>query len=597
MIFYVLLWFFLSVGIAVNQEIYIVYLGGTQGIDAQRLSESHHEILSRATGSLDSAKESMIHSYRYSFSGFSARLDEEQAELLSRSQEVLSIYPSKTYQIQTTRSWDFLGLTDSMVVADKENHEAAGSYNVIVGLLDTGIWPESQSFRDDDMTPVPSRWRGECVNPPGINSSFIILCNRKLIGAKFFNSRVKSPEYGNARDDNGHGTHTASTATGRLVSNASMQGLARGTARGGVPLARLAIYKVCWGIGCEESDILAGYDAAVGDGVDVISVSIGGPAVKYSLDGLAIGAYHAVEKGVAVAAGAGNFGIWTMQVINAAPWIFTIAASTIDRSIDKAKPDVTAPGVDILAAWPSGIAVPGFNGGTIYSDYALLSGTSMSTPHAGGALAFVKSVHPSWSPAALKSALMTTATTLDNTNQTIKTSYGEPATLFSYGSGQIQPAKALDPGLVYDIEPTDYISYLCSTGYSSAQVRNITGDKSTACSTNSTFDLNYPSIGIARLDPGESNAVTVARTLTSVGSSPSDYRASVDKPSDARLSVVVEPETLRFGSSGAKLSFKVAVTLASSSGHTNATWIYSALIWSDGVHRVRSPIAVLASSS
>ncbi|EFJ30633.1 hypothetical protein SELMODRAFT_409165 [Selaginella moellendorffii] len=104
----------------------------------------------------------------------------------------------------------------------------------------------------------------------------------------------------------------------------------------GVPLARLAIYKVCWGIGCEESDILAGYDAAVGDGVDVISVSIGGPAVKYSLDGLAIGAYHAVEKGVAVAAGAGNFGIWTMQVINAAPWIFTIAASTIDRSIDKA---------------------------------------------------------------------------------------------------------------------------------------------------------------------------------------------------------------------------------------------------------------------
>ncbi|XP_024526557.1 subtilisin-like protease SBT4.3 [Selaginella moellendorffii] len=500
-------------------------------------------------------------------------------EPLGGSQEVLSIYPSKTYQIQTTRSWDFLGLTDSMVVADEENHEAAGSYDVIVGLLDTGkkgsentkkltiltylvgIWPESQSFRDDDMTPVPSRWRGE-----------------KLIGAKFFNSKVKSPEYGNARDDNGHGTHTASTATGRLVSNASMQGLARGTARGGVPLARLAIYKVCWGIGCEESDILAGYDAAVGDGVDVISVSIGGPAVKYSLDGLAIGAYHAVEKGVAVAAGAGNFGILTMQVINAAPWIFTIAASTIDRSIDKAKPDVTAPGVDILAAWPSSIAVPGFNGGTIYSDYALLSGTSMSTPHAGGALAFVKSVHPSWSPAALKSALMTTAT------------------LFSYGSGQIQPAKALDPGLVYDIEPTDYISYLCSTGYSSAQVRNITGDKSTACSTNSTFDLNYPSIGIARLDPGDSNAVTVARTLTSVGSSPSDYRASVDKPSDARLSVVVEPETLRFGSSGAKLSFKVAVTLASSSGHTNATWIYSALIWSDGVHSVRSPIAVLASS-
>ena len=133
-------------------------------------------------------------------------------------------------------------------------------------------------------------------------------------------------------DVDGHGTHTSSTLAGNVVPNASLYGLANGTARGAVPSARVAMYKVCWvSFGCSDMDILAAFDAAAYDGVDVISISIGGGNVNYTTDSISIGAFHAMKKGIITVASAGNDGPNPASVSNSAPWILTVAASGIDR--------------------------------------------------------------------------------------------------------------------------------------------------------------------------------------------------------------------------------------------------------------------------
>lgn len=116
-------------------------------------------------------------------------------------------------------------------------------------------------------------------------------------------------------------------------------GLASGLARGGAPSSWLAIYKVCWATGgCSSADLLAAFDDAIFDGVDVLSVSLGSPAPlsSYVEDVVSIGSFHAVAKGISVICSAGNSGPYSQTVINSAPWIFTIAASTIDRAFPTA---------------------------------------------------------------------------------------------------------------------------------------------------------------------------------------------------------------------------------------------------------------------
>jgi subtilisin family serine protease len=163
---------------------------------------------------------------------------------------------------------------------------------------------------------------------------------RKLIGARYYNlTDVRGPlDGGNSpRDRAGHGTHTSSTAAGNAVTGASYYGLAPGTAKGGSASSRVAMYRVCSEAGCGGSAILAGFDDAVADGVDVISVSLGASPYfrpDFSEDPIAIGSFHAVAKGVMVVCSAGNAGPEAATVVNAAPWILTVAATTIDRSFE-----------------------------------------------------------------------------------------------------------------------------------------------------------------------------------------------------------------------------------------------------------------------
>lgn len=151
-----------------------------------------------------------------------------------------------------------------------------------------------------------------------------------MIGARYYANEDKTLD--SPRDSVGHGTHVASTAAGAPVTNASYFGLARGTARGGAPSARIASYKVCSSEGCYGAAILQGIDDAVNDGVDVISISIGsGTSSEFFEDPIAIGAFHADQNGVVVVCSAGNYGPDPFTVDNTAPWIFTVAASSLDR--------------------------------------------------------------------------------------------------------------------------------------------------------------------------------------------------------------------------------------------------------------------------
>lgn len=116
------------------------------------------------------------------------------------------------------------------------------------------------------------------------------------------------------------------------MKNANLYGLGSGTARGGVPSARIAIYKICWSDGCFDADILAAFDDAIADGVDIISLSVGGfRPFDYLNDSIAIGAFHAMKNGILTSNSAGNSGPGPATITNFSPWSLSVAASTIDR--------------------------------------------------------------------------------------------------------------------------------------------------------------------------------------------------------------------------------------------------------------------------
>ncbi|MCO5556641.1 hypothetical protein L7F22_010192 [Adiantum nelumboides] len=573
----------------------------------------------------------------------------------------------------------------------------------------------------------------------------------------------ESSEYKSPRDSEGHGTHTSSTAAGDFAANVSLFGYAAGDAHGMAMNARLAMYKVCWEPGCYDSDILAAFDSAVADGVDIISLSVGGSIVQLYEDSIALGSYGAMESGVLVSCSAGNSGPYGGSVRNVAPWVLTVAASTIDRTfpapvilgdgssyegvslfgglsyweegqqiplvfagdvalngsayvslceadtldpelvqgklvlcdrggnarvakgrvvstagglgiilantIDSGaeliadchlvpatlvsfkdsvaikeyigsagsnatasisfsgtklgvtpppvkaafssrglnplppeilKPDVTAPGVNILAAYTGVVGPTGLSMDDRIVDFSVMSGTSMSCPHVSGLAALLKAAHPTWSPAAIKSALMTTSSFLYNTGNSLSDAFnGETADPFAYGSGHTDPAAALDPGLVYDLSTQDYVNFLCSLGYRGLHMDVFT--KGNYNCTDTSFkarDLNYPSFALVFEDEDD-ESVSVSRTVSNVGNTNATYTVQVIAPAGVR--VIVEPEVLEFDADNGILNYTVTfqASLVNSSFQAEAlpavskpAYTFGSITWMDGVHVVRSPIAV-----
>ncbi|OMO66691.1 hypothetical protein COLO4_30416 [Corchorus olitorius] len=701
----------------IERQAYIVYMGALPKVEYS--PSSQHLSMLQVVVQSSSAANFFLTSYKRSFNGFAAKLTNEEAKKLASMEGVVSVFPIRTLHPLTTRSWDFMGFNDTVI------RSPAAESNIIIGVIDTGIWPESASFQDKGFGPPPKKWKGVCKG--GTNFT----CNNKIIGARFASSLTAQT----ARDFEGHGSHTASTAAGNKVIDASFFEPGQGTARGAVPSARIAAYRVCEPGGCETASILEAFDDAIADGVDVITVSLGGQDVAdLHEDVIAIGAFHAMDKGIITLNSAGNSGLSGLQSIaSVAPWMVSVAASNIDRQfVDKVilgngktltgfsvnsfilngrkfpivygqdvstncpeaaamaceegcvnsslvkgkivlcdefkgnfiaqlagavgsillkdkfenysavvslpasalcnesyefvksylnstkkpeaeilkteviensvapvvagfssrgpnfiipdilKPDLTAPGVNILAAYSPRGSPANDDSDTRQVEYNIVSGTSMSCPHAAGVAAYVKTFHPDWSPSAIKSALMTSAWAMDQSiNQD-----GE----FAYGSGHINPLKARDPGLVYEAFKEDYIKLLCSIGYTLNQIKAISGDNSSSCPPSSENippkDLNYPSL-TALVPSNESFTVNFHRTITNVGLANSTYKAQVS--SNSSLEVEVVPDILSFKSLQEKKSFNVTV---SGKRLKPSSMVSASLVWSDGIHTVRSPIVV-----
>ncbi|KAL5991679.1 hypothetical protein ACLOJK_012588 [Asimina triloba] len=685
--------------------------------------ESHHlGLLRRALRS--SASDSLVYSYKKSFNGFAAKLSEDEYKKIASMKGVVSVFPNNVKQLHTTRSWDFMGFSRNMRRSTIES-------DVIIGMVDTGIWPESESFNDDGFGPPPTKWKGSCVNAANFT------CNNKIIGAKAYRADGKIPkgDFHSPRDIMGHGSHTASTAAGREVSGVSLLGLGEGTGRGGVPSARIAVYKVCWLDGCYDADILAAFDDAIADGVDVISISIGGTDVEQFFENsISIGGFHAMKRGILTSVSAGNQGPAPATLSNYAPWMLTVAASSIDRKFvaqvklgngniveglgintydmfdrsfplvyagnvpnttggwnssnsricevgslddrqvkgkivlcdfsrgfgpllagatgaimlqegvdvaysyplpatalgnpglqifsyingtrnpeatilkskgfkdetaprvvhfssrgpnpvtsDILKPDLTAPGADILAAWSPAAAITDAANDRRFVPYNIISGTSMSCPHASAAAAYLKSFNPTWSPAAIKSALMTTANPM---NPAANKGDAE----FAYGAGHLNPVGALNPGLVYDADEQDYVEMLCNQGYDTKALRLVSGDSSTCTKTanGTVWNLNYPSIAL-KVSSRKSFEANFSRTVTNVGPANSVYKVTVS--TQPRVSIRVTPSVLAFTESRGKKSFVVTVE-----GMIISEGMVSGFMqWLDGTHVVRSPVVVYSS--
>ncbi|PKI71286.1 hypothetical protein CRG98_008286 [Punica granatum] len=630
----------------------------------------------------------MIYTYSTAIHGFATRLTAAEAESLAARPGILSVLPEQRYELHTTRTPEFLGLGDNSKLLPEADSEA----DVVVGVLDTGIWPERKSYSDADMGDGPSWWKG-----------------------------------------------------------ANLFGYAQGTARGMAKKARLAVYKVCWKNGCFSSDILAAMDKAITDGVNVLSLSLGGGSPDFYRDSIAIGAFAAAEKGILVSCSAGNSGPTPGSLSNVAPWITTVGAGTIDRDfpayvslgngknysgvslysgsplpktllpfvyagnvsnatngnlcmvgtldsnkvagkivlcdrgmnsrVQKGlvvkqaggagmvlantdengeelvadahllpasavgakngdeirkyvftdsnptatiffegtkvgiqpapvvaafssrgpstvapgilKPDLIAPGVNILAGWTGAVGPTGLSVDDRHVEFNIISGTSMSCPHVSGLAALVKSRHSDWSPAVIRSALMTTAySTYKDGKMLMDVATGETATPFDYGAGHVDPISALNPGLVYDLTAADYLDFLCALNYTASQInlvarRNFTCDPSKKYSI---LDLNYPSFAATFDTTGTGgsggNVVKFTRTVTSV-SGAGTYKVSISTDSKA-VKVSVDPSTLSFSAANEKKSYAVTVTWSSATPGKNS---FGKLVWSDGDHTVGSPMA------
>jgi hypothetical protein len=269
------------------------------------------------------------------------------------------------------------------------------------------------------------------------------------------------------------------------------------------------------------------------------------------------------------------------------------------------QPDIAAPGVNILAAWTPAAAISSAIGSV---NFKIDSGTSMSCPHISGVVALLKSMHPNWSPAAVKSALVTTGNassaslikkmflTLINKHlaANVHDNYGfeivseaapnNQANPFDYGGGHVDPNRAAHPGLVYDMGTSDYVHFLCSMGYNSSAISSMTQQHVTCQHMPKTqLNLNLPSITIPELK----GKLTVSRTVTNVGSAMSKYRAHVESPPG--VDVVVSPSLLTFNSTVRSLTFKVTFQAKLK---VHGRYTFGSLTWEDGAHTVRIPLVV-----
>jgi subtilisin family serine protease len=315
------------------------------------LEEKHDKALSNVGGG------DVVYDYGISFNGFAVRLTEAQAAAMKIEKGVVAVTPDELRTMDTSSTPAFLGLTANGGLWDQLGGVSKGGLNkgagedIIIGIIDSGIWPESKSFSDRKLdgssgNNYPHKitgFHGTCQAGEEFTTAN---CNDKLIGARYFNAgqggdagiNASRPwEFNSPRDYNGHGTHTASTSGGNFGVTTTGPASVFGEISGIAPRARISAYKALWSTQSGDtasgtlSDLVAAIDTAVADGVDVINYSISGTTTNF-LDPAEIAFFFAADAGVFVSASAGNSGPATGTVAHPSPWITTVAAGTHNRN-------------------------------------------------------------------------------------------------------------------------------------------------------------------------------------------------------------------------------------------------------------------------
>ena len=714
---------------------------------ADDIVESHDEALEESGSDADNR----VQSFTNALNGFSAVLSHDEATALATNKNVRRVMPDEMRQLETDSSPGYLGLTG------RNGTWASGATGegVVVGVIDSGIWPEHPSFADDGSYAAPpvtldDSVRSSCEfgNTTHNPADVAFTCNNKLVGARQMLDTYRALigaepfEFDSARDENGHGTHTASTSAGNAGVEAEMYGIELGEVSGVAPRAHVIAYKGLGTLGGFGSDLAAAIDQAVADGVDVINYSVGGGPSLTGADDIAY--LFAADAGVFVATSAGNSGSGpgTVGGPGSVPWITTVGASTqsrfyegeitlrdadakgngkgkakgkgetyvgasitpgaeeaalvdaefaggdlcipgtldpaavagnivlcrrgaigrADKSLavsvaggagmilynntdddnlftdthhvpsvhidntpgleikayiastanptaeietgetgkwkpapsmtifssrgpnvvaeDIIKPDITAPGLQILAGMtpvPEPGAVPG-------QLFQAIAGTSMSSPHIAGAYALIKEVHPDWTPAMAKSAIMTTSHQKVNDNDRV--SAADP---FDMGAGHLEVGRvgkkrsSFEPGLVYDAGFLEYLGFLCDAEPSALNPTTCPFLDANGIPTEAT-DLNLASIGVSQVAGVE----VVTRTVTSVANRTVRFRPKVQAPDG--FDVSVSPRRLRLAP-GETASYEVTIA---STGAPVGEWRFGSLTWKGGGYKAYSPIAVKA---
>ncbi len=440
------------------------------------------------------------YTYTHAINGMALDLTQAEAAKLAGIAGVRSVSPDFRRYLQTDRG-------PQWIKADQVwNGTATGVANrgegVVVGVIDSGINRTHSAFAGTGISNPLGGFRGYCAGTPSA-------CNTKLVGLWDFTANANG--LADPVDTDGHGTHIASTAVGNAFVRSGV------TYSGVAPRANLIAYKACVDTTCEGSALVASINQAVADGVDVINYSISGPPVD---PWLAIGGtinddseafLAAREAGIVVAVAAGDEGpsAATHGTPGNSPWVLAVAAATHDRAGASAadrldgfsgrgpvlplgvnKPDITAPGVSIIAA-----------GRTVGDpiSVATFSGTSTATPHVAGAAALVRSANPSANASAVVSALMLTA-------RSSVTDRGVAATPHLQGAGVVDVAKAVNAGVYLDVAPGVFSQPVVNPFTGGADGLNLPSLSHGACFRNCVFIRTFKAM------PGVAGAIYAIST-------------------------------------------------------------------------------------
>jgi hypothetical protein len=410
------------------------------------------------------------------FNGVSMILPGDQVTAVTLLPNITGVYADALQPIQST------GYASTAFIVNEMADVDAGA-GTLFATIDTGVWPEHPSFAPLASAPSGASFPCEFGNTGWHADDVPFSCNNKLVGAYAFLETYKSlagltaVEFDSARDDNGHGTHTATIAAGNATVHAEISGTDMGTISGLAPQAQLIAYKACGAAGCYASDLLAAIDQAILDDVDVINLATVGSADPFA-DVVSQSLLEAYENGIFVTRPAGNSGPSPDSVAGSDPWVMTVGSVNVDNEIAAfsgrggpgqtlgiSQPDITAPGVGILA---------GYSPATAAESFQVMDGTSMSAAAVAGVALQLKATHPDWTPGEMKSALMLTAVSDTSMLEDGTTA----ATPFDSGSGLVNPEKAVDPGLTMSISGDDYLNnkdHLWESNYPSIYVPDVPG--------------------------------------------------------------------------------------------------------------------------